>query len=662
MDYHKRLLLVHVVNNLKEQMSPVFKFLAAAIALGCINPAAARSLLRREVQAIANHQESSKQKDNSTAVVPDQLRLKKRIIEVLNATAVEAKKWDDKGVAARTQAQIADLIWDTNHQDATDYLKAAWEAATRVEEPKRDRSPIVNRSVRNAVRRDVLLVARKRAPELAARWLEEMTEESKSAEKEQRGTFDDRSARSTVLLEMASELVADNPRAAAELLIESLRDGISFNFQTVLIRIQQKDSTLADTVFRAALTRLRAAGSSDPNELLTLYSYLYTPGRVYAANTSDNRNQVQLAVGGSRVAVPPGRQNPTMAVEFLGLATDLLLASPLPDGNAETTARSLISVIGVLLREVTQQLPEKAALLRARIHQLDAEARFSPVPNQPKPDLPEIRPAESKESFAERRVDLLEELAAKGRDSLTRDIGYAKAAVATAVEHYQRGLDIAGKIDDKELRVGVRRWLIFRAVLHLIAVGKLDEAHSLNLKNDETSQRAVCFVVGAQRLVKDNDITRANEWLRQAGNLIRESEANPNLARIAFGIVSTYGSFDPQASLEWFLYAVKLMRNTPPASLNEDKAPSLQRITGITPNNDITSQTTGFSLRTAVAVLPTEQFEQVLYMLNDIRSQETRGMAVVTLCSNYLKTIKKTTKIAAQPLSAIPAPTIADQR
>lgn len=255
-------------------------------------------------------------------------------------------------------------------------------------------------------------------------------------------------------------------------------------------------------------------------------------------------------------------------------------------------------------------MPEKADLLRARAHQLNTEARFVTVPDKPSPDLPEIRPAESKESFAERRVDLLEEAAAKGRDLLTRDIGYAKAAVATTVERYQRGLDLAGKIDDKELSAGVRSWLIFRAVLHLIGLGKFDEAHSLNLKNDEMAQRAVCFVVGAQRLAKDKDTNRANEWLRQAGILIRGSEANPNLARIAFGIVSTYGSFDTQASLDWFLYAVKLMRHTTIASLNEDKAPSLQRITGITPNTDIASQTTGFSLRAAVAALPSSNLSR----------------------------------------------------
>jgi len=599
----------------------------------CTDPIQVRFLLLRQ----SHSQESNKQNAKSTAVQPE---LKKRIIEVLSSTAVEAKKWDDKAVAARTQAQIADLIWEANSENATNYLKAAWDSAENVEEPKHDRSPIANRSLRNTVKRDVLLVARKRAPALATKWLEEMVEESKSAEKETRGIFDDRSARSTVLLQMANELVADNPKAAAELLVDSLRDGISFNFQTVLIRIQQKDSTLADTVFRAALNRLRAVGASDPNELLTLYSYLYTPGRVQVSNTTDNRNQALLAIGGTRVAVPPGRQNPELALEFLGLASDLLIGAPLPEDNAQTTARSIVSAIGVLLREVTQQFPEKAALLRTRVQQLDAEARFSTVPNQRRPDIPEIRPAESKESFAERRVDLLEDSAAKGRDVLTRDIGYAKAAVATTAERYQRGLDLAGKIDDKDLRGSVRSWLIFRAVLHLIAAGRLDEAHSLNLKNDDMAQRAVCFVVGAQRLVKDKDTTRAGEWLRLAGTLLRGSEPNPNLARIAFGIVSTYGGFDTQASLDWFLYAVKLLRLTPLASINEDTAPTLQRITGITPNTDLAGQTTGFSLRAAVAVLPSEQFEQILYMLNDIKPPEARGIAVVTLCSNYLRAMK----------------------
>src|SRR5215213_707424 len=214
-------------------MRLLFKGFTVAVVLVCIDPGASRFLLSAQVR---DSRETSTQDVSLT-----QRQLLKTIMDLLSSTADEASKWDDKRVAARTQAQIADLIWDLNRENAINYLKAAWASASKVEEPKRDLSTFVNPSQRNAVRREVLLVARKRAPELAAMWLEEMVEESKSTQKNDRGTFDDRNARSAVLLQMANELVADNPRAAAELLIESLRDGISFNFQTTLIRIQQKD-------------------------------------------------------------------------------------------------------------------------------------------------------------------------------------------------------------------------------------------------------------------------------------------------------------------------------------------------------------------------------------------------------------------------------------
>jgi hypothetical protein len=204
------------------------------------------------------------------------------------------------------------------------------------------------------------------------------------------------------------------------------------------------------------------------------------------------------------------------------------------------------------------------------------------------------------------------------------------------VERYERGLDLAGKIADKTLRDGVRSWLIYRAVLHLIAAGNLDQAHRLNLKNDDAVSRAVCLIAGAQRMIKDKDTERAGEWLREAGALVRRSDADESMARIALGIVSTYGSFDTQASVDWLLYAVKLMRKAPPVSLNDDRAPELKGISGIMPLGEVTRGTSGFSLQTAVAVFPPDQFEQVLYVLNDMTPQEARGIAVLTLCRNFL--------------------------
>jgi hypothetical protein len=89
------------------------------------------------------------------------------------------------------------------------------------------------------------------------------------------------------------------------------------------------------------------------------------------------------------------------------------------------------------------------------------------------------------------------------------------------------------------------------------------------------------------------------------------------------------------------------MGKTPAGSLIDDKAPALRRISGITPVTDLNSNTTGFSLHSAIAIFPPDQFEQVLYILNDMTPREARGMAVLILCSHFLKSMPS----AAQKLS-----------
>src|SRR5690242_8246750 len=115
-------------------MRLITKYFVIVVALACFNLSASFS---------------------AHAQIQTQDTLLKRVFETLESTADEAKKWDDKAVAARTQARIADLIWEVNPDQAATYLKAAWATAAKVDEPKRDRSTFVNPSLRNAVRRDV---------------------------------------------------------------------------------------------------------------------------------------------------------------------------------------------------------------------------------------------------------------------------------------------------------------------------------------------------------------------------------------------------------------------------------------------------------------------------------------------------------------------------
>jgi hypothetical protein len=600
-----------------------------------------------QTQAPQTKSQSGKKPSSASAEEELQRQLREqqvvRILAVLRATADDAKSWNDAAAASKVQAQIADVMWDADSESARAVLIKAWETARKVEEPKRERSRFRNESLRTEARREAILVARRRAPDLSKKWLEQMAQEGAEGDQE-RGAFDDRTARSTLLLQMALQIVQENPDTAAALVIESLQDGISFGFQQVLIRIQEKNVELSQNVFRAALSRLKTAGMIDPNELLILYAYLYTPGRIVAANTSDNSGQIQLAVGRNRPQIAAAAQlSPALALDFLRLAANLLINSPLPatTENPALTARSQLSAIRALLAPISQQLPELGVALQTRMQQITTEARFSTVQQSPPANMPASLPGETSGTYAERRVDLLEETARNERFTLGRDIAYAKAALATTVESYARGWDLSGKIEDGTLRDNLRNWLTYRASLHFISLNDLDRAYQLTTKNNDPVQRAASLVVGAQRLIKGKDTNRATQWLLEARALIRKADPDENSARVALGIVSAYARIDSVAAFEVLAEAVRLMGKTALSSRDEDQSPAIMRFSGLDASPDFTYGTEGFSLKAAIGAFGPNQFEDVFGVVDRITPAELRGVAIIELSRKYLESTEQ---------------------
>jgi hypothetical protein len=316
----------------------------------------------------------------------------------------------------------------------------------------------------------------------------------------------------------------------------------------------------------------------------------------------------------------------------------MLLNAPLPatTGEMEMTARSQLSVIGTLYPQIEKQLPEQAAALRQRAMQMESDAKFSPAPAERPKDMPEYRPGEKIEEYAERRIDLMEENAKRESNPLRRDILFAEAAIATAAARYERGWALAGSIQDEQLRADLRNWLTYRATLHFAQAGEFDKAYQLLSKNSEAAQRAASLVVGAQRLVKAKEITRARDWLQEAQALLKKADMDENWTRISLGIVTTYGQFDKWAALEALNEGVKLMGRFPVEASANERAPLVKKFS-VKTISDITSGTSGFGWRAAAGAFAPEQLENVLDVLAKIESPEARGVAIVALCRKLLE-------------------------
>ncbi len=564
-----------------------------------------------------------------------------RILAVLSATADDARTWADAAAASKVLAQIAEVMWDADAEMARGYLLRAWDTAGKIEEPKRERSLFRNESSRTEARRDVIVVARKRAPDLSKKWLDQMAQEAEGTNRD-RGVFDDRTPRSTLLLQMALQIADENPDAAAALAMESLQDGISFGFQQVLIKIQERNVELSQKVFRAALSRLKAFGMLDPNELLILYAYLYSPGRVMAPSAVNSNGQILLAVGRTAPQIMAAAQlNPALALEFLQLAGNLLISAPLPVTTADPaySARGQLSAINALMGPTTERLPELAAALQSRRQQISTEAQIGVVREAP-PNTPPPLAGETGATYTARRVDLLEKAAENETSVLARDIGYAKAALAATVENYQRGWDLAGKIDSAVLRDNLRNWLTYRVSLHFIRQNNLDRAYELIAKNNDHAQRAASLVVGAQKLISAKDLTRAGQWLAEARSLVRKAEADEDSVHVTLGIVSAFGKFDRVIAFEVLSEAVRLIEKTNLGPADHDRVPLIKRFSGLE-TSDFTYGTEGFSLRSAIGAFGPEQFEDVLGMVNRIRGPELHGLAILELSRKYLKSVEQ---------------------
>lgn len=578
-------------------------------------------------------------------------RFRARVVDVLRQTAREAKQWEKKEIAASVESRAADLLWDSDEAAARELLAQAWETVGQFAEPRQEHSRYRNYSRRAEARSKVLLIARRRDSRLAQKWVEELAQEKRAEGDAPGGLFDDRTERSNVLLQMAMSAVKDDPQTAARLAIESLNDGISFGLQNVLIALQAQSFEQAEPVFQAALNRLATAGMRDPNELLILYSYLYSPGRIGAANTSDSQGHINLAVGRDTPTITPAAQyRPALAASFLNLAADLLTNAPLPSATADpqTTARTQISVINLLLGKLQQMSPDKATVLANHVQVLMADAKFSAAPPSPPDGYIEPQQGERPSEYNVRRVDYLEKLAEQETSTLRRDIAFAKAATATEPEDYERGWRLAGRISDKQLSADLTNWLTYRATLRLLEQKEFDKAYALNGKNEDTAQRAVCLVVGAQKLIAAKDKLRAGEWLREASGLLRKATLDENWTKIALGIVAAEGRLDATMALYSLQESVRALNQYPTESVLAERAPAVQRFTGIAPA-EINYVTNGFSLDAALASFGAQDFESVYSVLRGIDAPEVRGLAVVALCQQALKT-------ATGPSAPVPKP------
>ena len=569
------------------------------------------------------------------------------------STADEALKWDDKLAAVRVASEAADLLWGDDPVRARAWLLRAWELTGEVagEYGRNPTRRYRSNSPRAGGRAAVLTVVRRHDARLADSLLEKLADEKEqSAFDSRRGVFDDRTARSEQLLNMALAVVEKDPWTAATLAERSLADGVSFQFQSLLLTLRARDVAAANRVFDAALARL-ATGVAQPSEGQVIASYLFTPGRVYGAGSG---NTTALAVGARTPALDqtPAQADPARARRFLVIMQRALLSMPAPlaTANPSQSAQEFATLAGSLAGGFKLYAPELWLPVAQRLTQVTIDLKQPRSDDRLPSDVGEkLRVAAAggadEKELNKLYVEGLEEVADKETDPIARKLAYVQAALATTPEELERGRRLADKIDEKELRERVISFLVYRAALFELEKDRTDEAVKLSAEAAPV-QRSIVLITAAQRMTagpNDRDEAqslgrklRALDLLYEAEKLLARDDLPGDALRVRVGLVAALAPLDAVRALQVFNEVVTAINKIDSFDPAESSAPRSAGLDGFSTQSLLPRVRGGYGLKDALGPLARSDYEATVATAGKLTSPAVRGTSMLEIAKTVL--------------------------
>jgi hypothetical protein len=569
-------------------------------------------------------------------------------VSMIEQTASEAPLWNDKKNAVRALADAADLLWDEKPGQGAKWLIRAWELIEQVSDAPQDErlKDFFSRSDRTDLRTAVLTVARNHDRALAEKFLKQLAEQEPN-EKKNRGAFDNRTARSEQLLQMAQQTIESDPELAFSLAERSLVDGISFGLQNILTSLRKKNAELANRLFDLAIARFNA-GQPDASEAQVLAGYLFQSGFTFGVNS---RGQTVLAVNPLQQNSPPvALSEPQRAKAFLVAVFEKLISNPwaveTPEGRQR--AQPIVTLGERLSGPYRTYAPDLAASALGLVAQLKRQLfpeLDSGATTQSRTGSGDSSKPLTREELNEKRITDLEDKAERESNSAFRNVAYAQAALAVKPEDFARAKSIAEKIDDDALRSDAISFVLYRAALSLIDKSEPDKVIEIASQISDAARRAVARIAIANRLLakktepEDRALLeqRALDLLNEVERDLTKQEPSTKVARILLGRTAVLAKLDKEQALTALQHTAQVINKLEAFDLRDGAAPDLALGVSASSGATVDRPRIGFSFRNAIEPLITTNFEQIASAADAFTSKEVRGVARLEVAKIYLR-------------------------
>ncbi len=509
------------------------------------------SLLLMPAVSQQRDQKPPKSSKTSPARTREAEELRLSAISTLHSLAQSVNEIDNVSDRVRIMAEIGDAFWSVDQETARTMLVRTFKEIDKLSVgAERDSERIATQ--KRALRRLVLSRIAKHEPPLANQLIHDLPDEIPTADEKAMQRQGITTPNADALLAIADNHVATDPKRAATIAAYSLQDGLSQGLRNFLIRLRAKDIAAADGLVAAAVGEASAQHPGRLFDVMVLWDYAYQPKDFYFDGIVLDRDDGT-------------RQNTALALkrQVLAFAVNAIVENlqqlPARDDSApknyqaQAQLAQLHSVIQQLLPSMQADWPRGAADLQQALARVEQELRAG---GQSPPSRPPVDDGESETSA----IDNLLKKAAEASQGEARDSLYLGASFRLLqLRQYERGKEIAAKIDDPERRAMIVEPLDFRLVGELIEKKRLPEALSVANQLKTMELRIAALARVGRGFIAAGDSQSGLQTLDAAQSAAIKAEPTIEICAAVLRVAAAFVKSDPIRASEVTTLAIQIL-------------------------------------------------------------------------------------------------------
>ena len=578
------------------------------------------------------------------AAAAEQLAKQRRAtaVSLLISLADDVRNFSDQRLRARTQARIADALWDADLEQGRTLFRKAWEAAEAADKESdlKLQEEIRQQQSRTggayavdlppSLRREVLRLAARRDRALGEELLEKLkTQQREAADAAAKKTNNTSlSDAMSQRLGVAQELFLAGDIERALQFADPILSVINMETVNFLSNIREKNAVAADQRYRAMLANAASNMQSDANTVSILSSYIFTP-HSFIVFTPNGASTSQMASTIVAADVPPDLRS-----AFFQVAAGILFRpQPPPDQDQSTSGlEGRYLVLKHLLPVFEQYAP---ANLRDAVRGQIAALAPTVTEAARQRDYQSSQATAVTEKVAQDREKVLLDRLDRAKTSAERDAIYLELAMNALATNDLRARDLVTKIDESELRKSAQAYI--DAALATSAIDRKDTERALEMAHigELTHLQRAWVLTQSAKLLAKTDRAKSLDLLDQAGIEARRIDvSDPGRPRALMAVATVLEPIDVPRAWDAAFDAVKAA-NSAEGFTGEDGELTL-RFQSKGSSAVYSNSVADFDVAGIFAALAEEDYDRAVQLARGFEGQAPRATATIAIARSVL--------------------------